>query len=146
MRTALRIPLAAFLLIGAAQAAQAFDPFGIWVRSGGEKFDVYNCDNKICGKLFDVAKPEDKGGIGQVILRNAAKDGENHWTGEVYNPQDGKTYKAKITLNSATDLTMEGCLSGFLCKGETWTRAPDQKGASTPGGKPVKPAFTAAKQ
>lgn len=83
MRTALRFSLAASLLVSAASAAQAFDPYGIWVRSGGEKFDMYNCGNKLCAKLFDVAKPEDKAGIGQVILRNAGKDGENHWSGEV---------------------------------------------------------------
>ena len=140
--TALRMSLAVTLLLAAAPAAHAFDPWGIWARDdGGTKFDFFNCDNKLCAKIVDVPKGEERGGIGAVIVRNAEKKGENYWAGEIFNPQDGKTYTGKVKLEKANELILEGCLLGFLCKGETWKRDPDQKLASTPGGKPVGPPF-----
>ena len=145
MSTALRMSLTAALFLGAVSAAQAFDPWGVWVREeGGTKFDFYNCDNKLCAKVVDVQKPEEKSGIGTVILRNAEKKGDNNWAGEIFNPQNGKIYTGKVKLEKATELTLSGCLMGFLCKGETWHRDTDQKLASTPGGKPVGPAFKAS--
>ena len=142
--TALRLLLPLVLLAGAATAAQAFDPWGVWIREeGGTKFDFFNCDNKLCAKVVEVEKPEEKSGIGTVILRNAEKKSDNYWAGEIFNPRDGKTYTGKVKLEKANELTLQGCLMGFLCKGETWTRAPDQKLASTPGGKPVGPPFKA---
>ncbi len=142
MSNLFRIPLAAALLFGAVSVAQAFDPWGVWVREeGGTKFDFYNCDNKLCAKVVDVDKPEERSGIGTVILRNAVKKGDNDWAGEIFNPKDGKKYTGKVKLEKTGELILSGCLLGFLCKGETWTRAPDQKLASTPGGKPTAPAF-----
>ena len=140
-----RLSFAAALLIGASTAAQAFDPWGIWIREeGGTKFDFYNCDNKLCAKVVYVEKPEEKSGLGTVILRNAEKKGDNNWAGEIINPKDGKTYTGKVKLEKANELTLQGCLLGFLCKSETWKKDPDQKLASTPGGKPVGPAFKAS--
>ena len=94
-----------------------------------------------------VVKPEERKNIGTVILRNAEKKSDNNWAGSILDPRDGKVYTGKVKLEKANELTLSGCLLGFLCKGETWSRDPDQKLASTPGGKPVGPAFkdTAAK-
>ena len=97
----LRFPVAIALLIGAATAAQAFDPWGVWIREeGGTKFDFYNCDNKLCAKVVDVTKPEERNGIGTVILRNAEKKSDNNWAGEIFNPRDGKTYTGKVRLET----------------------------------------------
>jgi uncharacterized protein (DUF2147 family) len=140
----LSLPIIAGLVAPAA-AVEAFDPYGIWVREeSGTKFDFYNCDNKLCAKVIAVAKPEEKSGIGTVILRNAAKTKDNRWEGEIFNSQDGKTYTGHVILEKADELILEGCLMRILCKGETWTRSADQTGASTPGGKPVTPAFKAS--
>ena len=142
MATVFRMSLVAVALAAAVSSAQAFDPWGIWARDdGGTKFDFYNCDSKLCAKVVAVPKNEDPSGIGTVILRNAKKDGDNHWGGEIFNPRDGKTYTGKVQLEKANELTLSGCLMGFLCKGETWTRDPDQAKASTPSGKPSMPAF-----
>jgi hypothetical protein len=46
----------------------------------------------------------------------------NLWQGEVYNAENGKTYDAKISLASADVLKIEGCVLGFLCGGENWSR------------------------
>jgi uncharacterized protein (DUF2147 family) len=49
--------------------------------------------------------------------------GANKWRGgKIYNPQNGKTYTAKMDLNPNGTLTVSGCVFIF-CEGETWTRA-----------------------
>lgn len=128
-------------MLGMATPAAAFEPWGIWVReTSGTSFDFYNCAGKLCAKVIDVGKPEEKKAIGTVILRNAVLDKEGVWRGEIYNTEDGKTYKGGVKLEKADELTLEGCLISFLCKSETWMRAEDQTKASTPGGKPPMPA------
>ncbi len=45
------------------------------------------------------------------------------WNGQVYNPEDGKTYSGSITLKSANELDLQGCVGGGLfCKTQTWAR------------------------
>src|SRR5215211_3688833 len=41
---------------------------------------------------------------------------------KVYNAQNGKTYTAHINLLAADVLRIEGCVLGFLCGGENWSR------------------------
>jgi uncharacterized protein (DUF2147 family) len=95
--------------------------YGVWGRDGhpDDKLEFYDCANKLCAKgtlpLPDGSPPPE-------ILRNAAKSGANGWKGDLYNPEDGKTYGGQITYDSPTKLTLTGCLMGFLCQSETWTR------------------------
>ena len=127
--------------LSAATPAFAIDPWGVWVREkSGTSFDFYNCAGKLCAKVIGVTKPEEKKAVGTVILRNAVLDDEGVWRGEIYNTEDGKTYKGGVKLEKANELTLEGCLISFLCKSETWKRAPDQTKASTPAGQPPMPA------
>lgn len=54
------------------------------------------------------------------MKKNAAND---KWAGQVYNAKDGKLYKSTIKLGDTPDqLEIEGCVLGFLCGGQTWTR------------------------
>lgn len=114
------------LLAAPAQATapnDSYDPHGIWLRpDGGEQFSFYDCGSQLCAKLVAVAKPEDQKSIGTVILRGASKSGPNEWKGKLYNAADGKTYDGSITVKSANELRLKGCLWGILCSGETWTR------------------------
>ena len=124
-----------------ATPALAFDPYGVWLREqSGTIFDFYNCNAKLCAKVIGVAKPQDKSAIGTVILRNAVPNKDGDWTGDLFNTEDGKTYSGTISVKTPGELSLQGCLIAFLCKTETWKRAPDQTAASTPGGKPAMPA------
>jgi uncharacterized protein (DUF2147 family) len=63
------------------------------------------------------------------------------WEGEVYNAENGKTYDSKISLAAPDVLRIEGCVLGFLCGGENWTRvkadpAAAQRPAQPRTGKP----------
>ncbi|TCM36825.1 uncharacterized protein (DUF2147 family) [Novosphingobium sp. ST904] len=49
----------------------------------------------------------------------------NEWVeGQIYNPEDGGTYKATITPVGADTLKLKGCIVWPLCKTQTWTRIP----------------------
>lgn len=117
---------AALLLVAAPASAvsSANDPHGVWLRpEGGEQFSFYDCDGGLlCARLVSVAKPEDAKSVGTVILRGASKSGPNEWKGKLYNAEDGKTYEGYVSLRSANELRLKGCLWGVLCSGETWTR------------------------
>ncbi len=107
----------------AAASSDPYDPHGIWLRpEGGEQFSFYDCGAQLCAKLVAVTKPEDQKSVGTVILRGASKSGPNEWKGKLYNAADGKTYDGSITVKSASELRLKGCLWGILCSGETWTR------------------------
>ncbi|HEY0802475.1 MAG TPA: DUF2147 domain-containing protein, partial [Steroidobacteraceae bacterium] len=46
----------------------------------------------------------------------------DQWEGQVYNGKDGQLYKSSIKLSGPDQLEIQGCVLGFLCGGETWTR------------------------
>jgi uncharacterized protein (DUF2147 family) len=128
-RARLSIPAAALALLSAPVGALganhpgANDPRGVWLRpEGGEQFSFYDCGGLLCAKLISVKKAQDQKSIGTVILRGASKSGPNEWKGKLYNADDGKVYDGFITIESATELKLKGCLWGVLCGGETWVR------------------------
>jgi uncharacterized protein (DUF2147 family) len=124
--------LAAALALASSPAAAvgSTDPHGLWMRpEGGEQFSFYDCGALLCAKLVSVKKSEDAGAVGTVILRGASKSGPNEWKGKLYNAQDGKIYDGFVTLTSANELRLKGCLWGVLCGGETWTRVTPGKSA-----------------
>ncbi len=128
--------VAASVCAGPASAAGALDPHGLWLRpEGGVQFSFYDCGKLLCAKVVGAKNAEDKASIGTVILRGAAQTGPHEWKGKLYNAEDGKIYDGSITVVSADELTLKGCIMGFLCGGETWKRVPT----------PPAPAPTAAR-
>jgi len=138
-----RAALAALIAFGSISyvtASEMNEPYGLWLRpEGGVKFSFYDCGGLLCAKVVDAARPEDKAGIGTVILRGAKRTAANEWRGKLYNADDGKIYDGYITLTSSDELTLKGCILGVLCGGETWKRVPQTSSAT-------KPARTAAIQ
>ncbi len=112
---------AATALLASATSFAAEPIYGVWVRDGHptDKLEFYDCAGKLCAKgvlpMLDGSPPP-------VVLRSAAKTGPNSWKGDLFNPEDGKTYTGKITYDSPTQFTLTGCLMAFLCQSETWTR------------------------
>ena len=43
--------------------------------------------------------------------------------GSIYDPQSGKTYDSKLSLNPDGTLKVEGCIS-IICQAQTWKPAP----------------------
>jgi uncharacterized protein (DUF2147 family) len=148
--------LGVFTTMAAAAPALAADPTGDWlVADGVAHIRVAECGGNMWGV---VAWEQEPGGVddhnpdvskrsrptlGMPILINMKKKtGVDQWAGEVYNAKDGKTYSSTIKPIGSDKLEIQGCVLGFLCGGETWTRiagpippspaASVAKGAKTP--------------
>lgn len=126
-----------------APAAQAVEIYGVWVREGHptDKLEFFDCAGKLCAK---GVLPMLDGSPAPMVLRHAPKIGPNNWKGDLFNPEDGKTYTGKITYEPPNQLTLTGCLVAFLCQSETWTRVsgPTKPAAPSADNKPhdAKPA------
>jgi hypothetical protein len=72
-----------------------------------------------------------------ILINMKKKSGADQWEGQVYNAKDGKTYSSTIKPIGSDKLEIQGCLLGFLCGGENWTRVA--------GPIPASPATSVAK-
>jgi hypothetical protein len=70
----------------------------------------------------DVSK-QSRPSLGMPILIDMKKKpGVDQWEGQVYNAKDGQFYSSTIKPIGPDQLEIQGCVLGFLCGGETWTR------------------------
>ena len=156
MRCFWAVCTATFLLQGAAFAA---DPMGEWrVANGNANIRIDNCDGALWGVIswekepggVDAQNPNPaerkRPTLGMPILLAMKPTRPGLWQGEVYNAENGKTYDSKISLASADVLRIEGCVLGFLCGGENWSRvkpgdtAPTRTAATPAASRSAKPA------
>jgi len=117
-------------------------PVGYWLKEdGAAKLQISQCGrNQLCSKIVWLRDPVNDQGqplrdarnenpsmrnrpiIGLPIFQGLAPAGGNTWKGQIYNPEDGGTYKATLTLVSSNQIVLKGCLAMFLCGQKTWTR------------------------
>lgn len=132
MRRLVVILAATFSLSSFAAAAE---PVGEWrVASGDADIRIDDCDGVLWGV---IAWEKDPGGVdsnnpnpaarnrpvlGMPVLLAMKPTKPGLWEGEVYNAENGKTYSSRMSLSSPDVLRIEGCVLGFLCGGENWTR------------------------
>ncbi|WOH68303.1 DUF2147 domain-containing protein [Bradyrhizobium sp. BWA-3-5] len=124
-----------FLATG-LNAALAADPTGDWkVADGVANIRVAQCSGSMWGVVAwekqpggkdknnpDVAK-QSRPTLGMPILIDMKKKaGTDAWEGQVYNAKDGQLYSSTIKPVGTDQLEIQGCVLGFLCGGETWTR------------------------
>jgi len=57
-----------------------------------------------------------------ILIDMKKKAGVDQWEGQVYNAKDGQSYSSTIKPVGSDQLEIQGCMLGFLCGGETWTR------------------------
>jgi uncharacterized protein (DUF2147 family) len=144
----MRIAVAGMLaVIGAATASQIAvagpvgDPRGLWLTEAGDaKVHVTKCGEALCGTIVWLKTPidsttgkpqvDDKNPnpalakrpiIGLSLFLNMKPSGD-HWSGRIYNADDGKTYASKISVSGPDTLKVEGCV-GTLCGGEEWSKS-----------------------
>src|SRR5437879_1242986 len=124
-------------LVLAAGSALAADPTGDWkVADGVANIRVAQCNGNIWGAVAwektpggrdshnpDASK-QSRPTLGMPILIDMKKKpGVDAWEGQVYNAKDGQLYSSTIKPIGTDQLEIQGCVLGFLCGGETWTRA-----------------------
>ncbi|QIE56995.1 DUF2147 domain-containing protein [Pikeienuella piscinae] len=128
----LKTAVAALIAALTSAAAATADPTGLWKTEANDEgsylvVDIGPCADRLCGVIVDA---RDKAGIsresyenlGRQIITDMAPDGANKWDdGEIWAPDEDKTYSASMELNGDV-LEVEGCLLVF-CRGQNWTRA-----------------------
>src|ERR1700712_1098454 len=126
---------AAFLTTGLTSALAA-DPTGDWrVADGVANIRVAECNGSMWGavawekmpggrdKNNPDASKQNRPTLGMPILIDMKKKaGTDAWEGQVYNAKDGQFYSSTIKPVASDQLEIQGCVLGFLCGGETWTR------------------------
>ena len=139
-----------FLTIG-VDSAIAADPTGDWrVADGVANIRVAQCGGSMWGVVSweqetggrDVNNPDaakkDRPTLGMPILIDMKKKaGVDQWEGEVYNAKDGKLYNSTITPSGTDGLEIRGCVLGFLCGGENWSRAVEPASGGLPPDAPT---------
>ena len=139
------VVIAIFVALLAAPSAKAQaggDVSGVWLTQAGDaKVRVSRCGGGLCGVVVWLREPNDPATgkpqlddknpnpalakrpvIGLPLFTGMHAAGPNKWSGEIYNADDGKSYRSNISLSGPDALRVEGCV-GPLCGGETWTRA-----------------------
>ena len=120
-----------------------------WNEKKDAQINIYKCDAKYCGRIDFLKEPvypttDNKGMAGKAkvdrenpdsskrgraiigldILSGFNYDGKDVWeNGTIYNPEDGKTYKCKLTLDNHQRLKVRGYVgTPILGKTQYWTK------------------------
>jgi uncharacterized protein (DUF2147 family) len=123
----------------------AFSPddiIGVWKDGKGKgHVQIFKLNGKYYGKVIWLSNPKDENGkpkvdknnpnasqrnkplLGLTMLKNFKYD-EDEWSGgQIYNPSDGKEYKAYMKLKDQNTLAVRGYVGiSLLGKTDTWTR------------------------
>jgi uncharacterized protein (DUF2147 family) len=133
--------------------AAPLDPTGYWYKPDAEresKIQVFKCGagkKQLCAKIAWLKDPNDSKGrplhdirneapsmrgrpiVGLQIFSGLAPTAPGTWTGKIYNPEDGHTYSATLTVLSRKEIKLRGCKAWLLCGEKQWLRtsapAPD---------------------
>jgi uncharacterized protein (DUF2147 family) len=131
------------LMAGGLAAPDEGGILGRWLSESGDgAIEIYRCGDKVCGKLAWLAHPIVHGAPAHDIHNTDEKlrqrplcglsmlgdfrqvDGTRWDDGWIYNPEDGNTYRATMTLENPAVLKLRGyVLISLFGKTETWTRA-----------------------
>jgi uncharacterized protein (DUF2147 family) len=117
-----------------ASEASAAGAVGAWlVKDKAAIIRIADCDGALWGVVAweafagvddhnpDPAK-KTRPTLGMPVLVAMHASGD-HWEGHIYNARNGNTYTSNIALVDGDKLRVRGCVLGFLCGGEDWTRA-----------------------
>jgi uncharacterized protein (DUF2147 family) len=144
----LLIAVAFMIVSGLGQTASA-EHGGVlktwYTKDNKSKVEIYKCGEKICGKFIWLKEPlteegkakvdinnEDESArgkpiIGLVMLNDFVEDAQtaHAWTaGTIYDPENGKTYSSKMTLNEDGTLEVRGYVGlPIFGRSQEWVKA-----------------------
>ncbi|MGA3213302.1 MAG: DUF2147 domain-containing protein [Terriglobales bacterium] len=149
MKIALFLLLVLVLVVTPGFAASD-DIVGVWLDTGKDaKIQIFKCGQKYCGKIVWLIEPRypansPYGPPGQnkvdrsnpdpalrktplldlQMMRDFEYDGAGLWkNGTVYDPDNGKTYSARMTMDSPNQLNLRGYIAfSIFGRTEVWTR------------------------
>jgi len=141
-KTGLTLLLLAVLSFTVVAQQKADAVLGLWSNpSGNDHILIYKKGNKYFGKLDWIKVPNDENGkpktdkknpndalksrpmLGLELLKDFVFDGDDMYVdGNIYDPQNGKTYSCKMTLDD-TKLKIRGYIGiSLIGRTEVWTR------------------------
>jgi|SRR5690554_3363254 len=132
--------------IGLLSAGAALaEPIGLWDTEDNQgQVQISRCADKLCGDLVWVEDALDDQGQPQLDVHNPDEslrgrplegmrilwdmqpsgDGKTWKDGRVYDPESGKTYQGRITLEELDVLKLRGFVGApMFGRTSTWTRA-----------------------
>lgn len=118
---------AIFLHLGAAHAAYAADPAGVWMDDTGRgAVEIKSCGKNLCGHVVAVKSASDTKGCGKQIIGDAQPAGGGLWgNGWIYSPERRKNYDVELKPLSDGTLRVVGYAGTKLfSRTMIWTRAP----------------------
>ena len=123
-----------------AVASFAADPTGTWRTEENATVRVSSCGGGLCATIASIKEPNDpqtgkpktdihnvdpskrnRPIVGLQIFTGLRPEGANKWTGQIYSPEDGKTYDVNVVLENAGTLKIQGCVL-VLCESAVWRR------------------------
>ena len=127
----------AFSLIATpALAADAID--GTYLDPGGfVQIRVGDCGANKCGDITRVIKRKPGSSLNDenndnpalrsrpilgVRILSGLRWDDGAWRGQVYNPEDGGTYRTEVRARANGSLEVKGCLA-FICRTQIWPAA-----------------------
>ena len=131
------------LVVAGAPEADETSLIGLWeTPEAKSNVEVYACGAELCGRIVSLKEPLDDEDnekrdlnnendalrsrtiVGIEILTGFVADGPGKWSGgRIYNPEDGKTYKCKLTLRDDGTLKVRGYVGlPILGKTQIWRR------------------------
>jgi uncharacterized protein (DUF2147 family) len=143
---AIGIATAALLAPSSQSLAASADPTGYWMKPDAEresKIQVFKCGagkKLLCAKIAWLKDPKDSKGkplhdirnedpsmrgrsiVGLTIFNGMTPSAPSTWTGKIYNPEDGHTYSATLTVLSRKQILLRGCKAWLLCGEKQWLR------------------------
>ncbi len=123
-----------------ASARAPVSPLGTWLtESGHGVVAIAECGDLICGRIVGIDRepgspmPTDVNGrpqCGLTIITNAKPEADGTWSGEITDPRDGDTYRAKFWVDDVGSLHLRGFI-GISLFGSTqvWRRFAGHIGA-----------------
>mgnify|MGYP000450729032 CR=1 FL=1 len=131
---------------------------GVWRTALNSEITIMACPEGFCGHLSRIVVPEgllsgaeaeaaaamapedffdsrnedptlrDRPMLGLQILTLWQGNQPYIYDGEIYNPEDGKTYSGYLEMVGPDTVRLNGCvLFNVVCRGEDWTRVPAEE-------------------
>ena len=118
-------------------------PVGVWLHANERiQVEIAPCSDRLCGRIIWFRWPNDAQGLplvdvknpdpalrtrpllGLMVLRGLRRSGKNTWAdGEIYNPDDGVDYRARMSIQDDGSLRMRAyVLFPLLGRTLVWKR------------------------
>ena len=133
-----------------APAEEGNEILGVWNTTDNKgQVKIFKVNEKIHGKILSLKEPRwppddekgmggkpksdrnnpdpklrDKPIVGLEIMHGFTYSGKKRWeNGKIYDPENGKTYKCKMTLTSTNRLEVRGFIGiSLIGRTDVWTR------------------------